>query len=113
MPLVGFGGLRREDDFDAGPADGGDQARAVPPGEPPKRELLQSQRQGQTPVTENPMTSHDDVELLLWDLARISGTLSEIATVWRSALPYRPELPLTRCPYLGGLVSDNVFDESA
>ena len=27
MPLVGFGGLRREDDFDAGPA-GGDQARA-------------------------------------------------------------------------------------
>ena len=41
------------------------------------------------------MTSHDDVELPLWNLARVSGTLSEIATVWRPALPYRPELPLT------------------
>ena len=40
------------------------------------------------------MTSHDDVELLLWDLARVSGTLSEIATVWRRALPYLPGLPL-------------------
>lgn len=35
----------------------------------------------------------DDVQLLLSDLASISGTLSEIATVWRRAKPYLPELP--------------------
>ena len=45
--------------------------------------------------TRDPLTtSHDDMELLLWDLTRISGTLSEIATVWRRAQPYLPELPL-------------------
>jgi hypothetical protein len=45
--------------------------------------------------TQDPLTaSNDDVQLLLWDLARISGTLSEITTAWRRAKPYRPELPL-------------------
>ena len=38
-------------------------------------------------------SSRDDARLLLWDLARIAGTLSEIATVWRRARPYLPELP--------------------
>ena len=45
--------------------------------------------------TQDPLTArHDDTQLLLSDLARISGTLSEITTVWRRAKPYRPELPL-------------------
>src|SRR2546429_5449386 len=38
-------------------------------------------------------SGRDDVRLLLWDLACIAGTLSEIATVWRRARPYLPELP--------------------
>lgn len=29
-----------------------------------------------------------------WDLATVSGALSEIATTWRRALPGRPDLPL-------------------
>jgi hypothetical protein len=37
--------------------------------------------------------SRDDLQLLLSDLACISGTLSEIATVWRRARPYLPGLP--------------------
>jgi hypothetical protein len=48
-----------------------------------------------TDICDSLMTSHDDVELLLRDLARVSGTLSEIATVWRRARPYLPDLPLT------------------
>jgi hypothetical protein len=48
-----------------------------------------------------PMTEHQDsltssrgdLQLLLSDLASVSGTLSEIATVWRRARPYLPELP--------------------
>jgi len=38
-------------------------------------------------------SSRNDVRLLLWDLTCIAGTLSEIATVWRRARPYLPELP--------------------
>jgi len=41
------------------------------------------------------IASQDDVEFLLWDLACVSGALSEIATVWRRALPCRPGLPLS------------------
>lgn len=37
--------------------------------------------------------SRDDLQRLLSDLACISGTLSEIATVWRRARPYLPGLP--------------------
>jgi hypothetical protein len=33
-------------------------------------------------------------QLLLGDLITVSGTLSEITTVWRRAKPYLPELPL-------------------
>lgn len=40
-----------------------------------------------------PMTA-DDVQFLVRDLEVISGTLSEIATCWRRALPYLPGLPL-------------------
>jgi hypothetical protein len=51
---------------------------------------------GEMPMTEHQdslASSRDDLQLLLSDLASISGTLSEIATVWRRARPYLPELP--------------------
>jgi hypothetical protein len=41
-----------------------------------------------------PMTVRDDFTLVAWDLATVSGGLSEIATTWRRALPSRPDLPL-------------------
>jgi hypothetical protein len=44
--------------------------------------------------TKDPVTASNDDAQLLWDLARISGTLSEITTAWRRARPFRPELPL-------------------
>lgn len=34
------------------------------------------------------------IEGMAWDLATVSGALSEIATTWRRALPGRPDLPL-------------------
>jgi hypothetical protein len=34
------------------------------------------------------------LEGMAWDLATVSGALSEIATTWRRALPCRPDLPL-------------------
>ena len=34
------------------------------------------------------------LEGMIWDLATVSGALSEIATTWRRALPCRPDLPL-------------------
>jgi hypothetical protein len=40
------------------------------------------------------MTVRDDFELVAWDLATVSGALSEIATTWRRAAPGRPDLPL-------------------
>jgi hypothetical protein len=40
------------------------------------------------------MTVRDDFKLVAWDLATVSGVLSEIATTWRRALPSRPDLPL-------------------
>lgn len=40
------------------------------------------------------MTIRDDFELMAWDLATVSGALSEIATTWRRAAPGRPDLPL-------------------
>jgi len=48
-----------------------------------------------TDTVEPLTTRRDDAQLLLGDLARICGTLSEIATVWRRALPYLPGLPLS------------------
>ena len=41
------------------------------------------------------MTGRDDVQLLLSDLACVSGALDEIATAWRRAGPDQPHLPLT------------------
>ncbi len=37
----------------------------------------------------------DETRLLLEDLTAIAGMLSEIATTWRRARPYLPELPLS------------------
>jgi hypothetical protein len=34
------------------------------------------------------------LEGMAWDLATVSGALSEIATTWRRARPCRPDLPL-------------------
>ena len=42
-----------------------------------------------TQMREPLMRRRDDVQLLLWDLACVSGTLSEIMTVWRRAMPSR------------------------
>ena len=39
------------------------------------------------------MTARDDARLLIGDLDCACGTLSEIATVWRRALAYLPDLP--------------------
>ena len=44
--------------------------------------------------TQDPLTASRGDAQLLGDLARISGTLSEITTAWRRAKPFRPELPL-------------------
>ncbi len=44
--------------------------------------------------TQRPLTPPDDVQLLAWDLAAVSGRLSEIATTWRRAGACRPGLPL-------------------
>ena len=43
---------------------------------------------------QEPHTRRDNIRLLLRDLAVISGTLSEIATVWRRAAPCLPGLPV-------------------
>ena len=47
-----------------------------------------------TPAQDPQAACGDDIRLLLADLAVISGTLSEIATVWRRATPYLPGLPV-------------------
>jgi hypothetical protein len=49
-----------------------------------------------TQMREPLMPRRDDVQLLLWDLACVSGTLSEIRTVWRRAMSFPPELRLRR-----------------
>ena len=49
-----------------------------------------------TQTREPLMPSRDDVQLLLWDLACVSGTLSEIMTAWRRAMLFPPELQLRR-----------------
>lgn len=40
------------------------------------------------------MNVRADFEHLAWDLATVSGALSEIATTWRRASARRPDLPL-------------------
>jgi hypothetical protein len=46
-----------------------------------------------TDIQDPPPGCRAGAQLLLGDLTTISGTLSEITTVWRRAKPYLPELP--------------------
>jgi hypothetical protein len=39
------------------------------------------------------VTAPGDIQPIAWDLATVSGALSEIATTWRRAQAYRPDLP--------------------
>jgi hypothetical protein len=48
----------------------------------------------ETRVTARPDFDGPYLEGMAWDLATVSGALSEIATTWRRALPCRPDLPL-------------------
>ena len=48
----------------------------------------------ETRVTVRPGFDGPYLEGMAWDLATVSGALSEIATTWRRALPCRPDLPL-------------------
>ena len=48
----------------------------------------------ETRVTVRPDFDGPYLEGMTWDLATVSGALSEIATTWRRALPCRPDLPL-------------------
>ena len=47
-------------------------------------------------IHDPPAPRRDELRLLLDDLACVSGTLSEIMTVWRRVQPGRPELRLGR-----------------
>jgi hypothetical protein len=40
------------------------------------------------------VTARGDIQPIAWDLATVSGALSEIATTWRRARASRPNLPL-------------------
>lgn len=46
------------------------------------------------PDFDGPYLDGSYIEGMAWDLATVSGALSEIATTWRRALPCRPDLPL-------------------
>jgi hypothetical protein len=48
-----------------------------------------------TDIQDLPVPRRHDAKLLLEDLACVCGTLSEIMTTWRRAMPWRPELPLS------------------
>lgn len=48
----------------------------------------------ETQVTDRRDFDGPYLEGMAWDLATVSGALSEIATTWRRALPCRPDLPL-------------------
>jgi hypothetical protein len=48
----------------------------------------------ETRATVRPDFDGPYIEGMAWDLATVSGALSEIATTWRRALPCRPDLPL-------------------
>jgi hypothetical protein len=45
-----------------------------------------------TEIHDRPVPRRDELQLLLEDLACVSGTLSEIMTAWRRAQPHRPGL---------------------
>ena len=46
------------------------------------------------PDSDGPYIDGPYIEGMAWDLATVSGALSEIATTWRRAQPCRPDLPL-------------------
>jgi hypothetical protein len=46
------------------------------------------------PDFDGPYLEGPYIEGMAWDLATVSGALSEIATTWRRAVPWRPDLPL-------------------
>lgn len=46
------------------------------------------------PDFDGPYLEGPYIEGMVWDLATVSGALSEIATTWRRARPCRPDLPL-------------------
>lgn len=52
-------------------------------------------------------------DTLAWDLATLSGTLSEIATTWRRALPYHPDLPLELPQRLADMATQLAADASS
>jgi hypothetical protein len=58
-----------------------------------------------TQIRDPRMTGRDDVELLLSDLASVSGALGEIATTWRRARLDQPQLPLALPAQLQGFVT--------
>jgi hypothetical protein len=58
-----------------------------------------------TQIRDPQMTGRDDVELLLSDLASVSGALGEIATTWRRARLDQPQLPLALPAQLQGSVT--------
>jgi hypothetical protein len=48
-----------------------------------------------TEFEDPPVPRRHEVSFLLEDLACVCGTLSEIMTAWRRAMPWRPELPVS------------------
>lgn len=56
------------------------------------------------------VTIHDDFDLVAWDLATVSGALSEIATTWRRARSCRPDLPLVLPQRLADMAGELAAD---
>ena len=56
--------------------------------------ITQETRATVRPDFDGPYLNGPYIEGMAWDLATVSGALSEIATTWRRALPCRPDLPL-------------------
>jgi hypothetical protein len=56
-----------------------------------------------TGTQEGRVTLLDDSEWVAWDLATVSGALSEIATTWRRAKPRHPGLPVGLPQHLADL----------
>jgi hypothetical protein len=56
--------------------------------------ITQETRATVRPDSDGPYLDGRYLEGMAWDLATVSGALSEIATTWRRALPCRPDLPL-------------------
>jgi hypothetical protein len=66
-----------------------------------------------TEIHDLPASRRDELRLLLEDLACVSGTLSEIMTVWRRVQPGRPELRPARLVRLQDAVRQLTADIEA